>query len=138
VPTPAELRQEVQEEIQRFTLATGIACQAQLEALSLTPNPLCEHVLRAVSEGLTNIARHAQAKHVWVRTICQQGFLVIEIGDDGVGFSPAAVMQTGHYGLIGLRERSRLAQGWLEMSSEPGKGTTLLMSLPLSEKDGAP
>lgn len=132
---PQDLGQKVQEEVDRFTLATGIVCQAQLEALSLAPESLCEHILRAVGEGLTNVARHAQAKHAWVRAACSDTTLTIEIGDDGIGISPAETMKAGHYGLMGLRERARLAQGWLEMSSAPGKGTVLLLHLPLATEE---
>ncbi|BCL77619.1 hypothetical protein ccbrp13_00840 [Ktedonobacteria bacterium brp13] len=136
LPTPAELRPLVQEEIERFTLATGIVCQVQLAPLALTPAELCEHVLRAVSEGLTNIARHAQARQSWVRVSTHKGSLVVEIGDDGIGFTPSVVMQGGHYGLLGLRERMRLAHGQLEIRSKPGQGTALLLSLPLSQAEG--
>lgn len=136
LPTPAELTSLVQAEIERFTLATGILCQAELAALPLTPADFCEHVLRAVSEGLTNIARHAQARQSWIQARTRAGFLVVEIGDDGIGFTPSAVMQSGHYGLLGLRERMRLAHGQLEIRSKSGQGTSLLLSLPLLQTEG--
>ena len=61
-----DLTEEVQEEIHRFTAATGIPCTCCLDPLSTIPVALHEHALRAVTEGLTNIARHAQANRVWV------------------------------------------------------------------------
>jgi two-component system, NarL family, sensor histidine kinase YdfH len=62
--------------------------------------------------------------------------LSVKVRDDGVGFDPASIepqrLEIGHYGLLGMRERARLAQGRLEVVSAPGKGTTLRFRLPLS------
>ncbi|MGH2479725.1 MAG: sensor histidine kinase, partial [Ktedonobacteraceae bacterium] len=117
--------QAVQGEIQRFTSATGICCTCSLPETLLLPPALHEHLLRLVAEGLMNIARHAQATRAWVRANGDQQGLTFEIGDDGIGFDPeAAARQTGHYGLLGLRERARLLQGQLQVISTPDKGTT--------------
>jgi signal transduction histidine kinase len=63
--------------------------------------------------------------------------LEILIRDDGVGFDLVAVSESGgHYGLVGLRERARLAGGNLQVISAPGAGTTLSIRLPL-ESAGA-
>jgi NarL family two-component system sensor histidine kinase YdfH len=84
-----------------------------------------------VTEGLANVARHAHAHQVWVRVAAQDGALEIAVRDDGRGFDPQAVNgEAGHYGLIGLRERARLAGGALEITSAPGAGTTLRLRLP--------
>ena len=97
-------------------------------------------MLRVVREGLTNIARHAQAHHVWIRTREGQDRLEIEVGDDGVGFDLAtAEGQSGHYGLLGLRERARLLGGAVEMRSMPGRGAVLSFSLPnLKRREDVP
>ncbi len=58
--------------------------------------------------------------------------LTIEICDDGVGFDPETI-QAGHYGLLGVRERVRLAGGSFNMRSEPGKGTQIVIRFPLEE-----
>jgi signal transduction histidine kinase len=58
--------------------------------------------------------------------------LEIERQDDGAGFDPQAV-QPGHYGLLGMRERVRLAGGRLEIQSEAGKGTRLLIRFTLED-----
>jgi NarL family two-component system sensor histidine kinase YdfH len=62
--TPADLQLALEEEIERFTAATGIPCTAQLSSLSLVPEGCCEAIARSVAEGLLNIARHAQASQV--------------------------------------------------------------------------
>jgi nitrate/nitrite-specific signal transduction histidine kinase len=56
--------------------------------------------------------------------------LTLEIDDDGVGFDPVAATQSGHYGLIGVRERARLLGGYLTIRSAPGIGTRLQLRLP--------
>jgi NarL family two-component system sensor histidine kinase YdfH len=122
---------EALKEVEHFQAATGIACESDLAALSGIPEPASEQVLHLVREGLTNIARHAQAHHVWIRTREDQDRLELEIGDDGVGFDLANVeAQSGHYGLLGLRERARLLGGVVEIRSMPGEGTVLSFSLP--------
>jgi two-component system, NarL family, sensor histidine kinase YdfH len=118
-------------DIERFQVATGIACECDLTALSGLPETKGEQVLRIVREGLTNVARHAQAQHVWIQTREDQDSLSIEVGDDGVGFDLACVKrQGGHYGLLGLRERARMLGGDVEIRSVPGEGTTIRFALP--------
>jgi NarL family two-component system sensor histidine kinase YdfH len=132
-----DLLQAVQREITRFTEATSIECTADLCALAAVPDSLCEHVLRAITEGLTNAARHSQAQHVWVCAQQQKAMLTIEVRDDGIGFAHTGVeSRAGHYGLLGVRERARLCGGQLDMESVVGRGTTLRLCLPLTQREG--
>jgi two-component system, NarL family, sensor histidine kinase YdfH len=129
----------VQEEILHFTTATGIACHADLTALATVAPPFHAHVLRVVTEGLLNVARHARAHQVWVRVIRQDSTSIVEIRDDGIGFDrPQEAVRTGHYGLLGLRERARLIGGRLEVESASAMGTTIRFSLPSHEGEGRP
>jgi NarL family two-component system sensor histidine kinase YdfH len=132
---PADLSEAVREEVARFTTATGIPCALDLALPSALPNAVHEHVLRAVAEGLTNVARHAQATQAWVHLSCADARLEIQVRDNGIGFDPAAAAQAGHYGLLGMRERARLAGGKLEIISGPETGTTLQLYLPLNVAD---
>jgi NarL family two-component system sensor histidine kinase YdfH len=130
---PEDLSEAVREEADHFATATGIACTLDLATLPPLPDDIREHALRVVSEGLTNVARHAQASQVWIRLASGDGCLEVEVRDDGVGFDPAdAAAQSGHYGLLGMRERARLAGGTLVVESVAGKGTTLHLSVPLN------
>jgi NarL family two-component system sensor histidine kinase YdfH len=127
-----DLTSALRDETAHFTDATAIPCALDLALPDLLSNTLCEHVLRTVAEELTNVARHAQAQHVWVSAREAEDWLVVEVRDDGVGFDPAAVLaRAGHYGLIGLRERARLVGGTLDIASRPGDGTRLTLRLPL-------
>lgn len=129
---PAEA---IQQEVDRFTVATGIPCDLQLSpdlnaSLGLSNG---EHVVRCVGEGLANVTRHAQANHVWVVIDHQNDQLKVSVRDDGRGFDVGAEVGAGHYGLLGLRERARLAGGQLAIESQPGAGTTLRMTIPLAD-----
>ncbi len=126
---PGSLAARLGREVDHFTLSTGIPCELVLD-LPEDANTQAEVVLRIVSEGLTNIARHAQAQQAKVSLAVIEKDLAIEIQDDGSGFIPVQV-EPGHYGLLGMRERARLAGGVLEINSQPGKGTTIITRIPI-------
>ncbi|HEX5273169.1 MAG TPA: PAS domain S-box protein, partial [Gemmataceae bacterium] len=88
---------------------------------------------RAVQEALTNVLKHARARHVSVvlRRTTDQALAVVE--DDGCGFDPDAVTgaAAGRLGLLGMRERLGLVGGTLTVESTPGAGTTVIARVPL-------
>lgn len=136
LPGGPNLEAALRDEINRFCAATGIHCEVSLDLPPSLPQAAREHLPRIVGEGLANIARHARAQNAWVRVENQPGVLRLEIGDDGVGFDALAVEgSSGHYGLVGMRERARLAGGSLEVFSQPGQGTRLAAQFPLSAED---
>jgi NarL family two-component system sensor histidine kinase YdfH len=124
------LEAALREQVAHFTDATSIPCALNVSLKSELPDVTREHVLRTVTEGLTNIARHAQAQHAWINIRDTERELIVELRDDGCGFDPKKI-PPGHYGLLGIRERVRLANGKLEISSAPGEGTMLKLHLPL-------
>jgi two-component system, NarL family, sensor histidine kinase YdfH len=123
------------DKIEHFQAATGIACESDLTALEGLSESASTQVLHLAREGLTNIARHAQAHHVWIRTREDLDRLEIEVGDDGFNLATAEG-QSGHYGLLGLRERARLLGGAVEIRSMPGEGMVLSFSLPNLKRRG--
>ncbi|EFH85078.1 sensor histidine kinase [Ktedonobacter racemifer] len=126
----------VQEEIAHFSQLTGIECHTELDDLGHTPPQHCEHVLRVMGEALSNVARHARARHVSVEARVMEKWLSITVQDDGQGFDPASSeLHTGHYGLLGLQERAQLVGGSLSLSSAKGAGTTLRFRVPLAPSD---
>jgi signal transduction histidine kinase len=90
-----------------------------------------ETIYRIVQEALTNAIKHAHAKRVWIEVREAGGSVAIVVGDDGRGFDPD-VSATG-FGLVGMRERTTLAQGTLEVRSAQGAGTILEVRLPVTE-----
>jgi two-component system NarL family sensor kinase len=85
---------------------------------------------RILQEALTNIGRHAQAHHVNVQVVVMPEHVEMTISDDGRGFDPDQVTNN-HFGLIGMNERVKLLSGKLRVSSSPGAGTELEISVPL-------
>jgi two-component system, NarL family, sensor histidine kinase YdfH len=130
---PDDLTQSIPDEVEHFISSTGVPCALEVSLPDSLSETARDFVFRTVAEGLTNIARHAQARHARVSIRSSGDVLEIEISDDGIGFDPARDMEgMGHYGLTGLRERARQAGGTLEIRSDGGKGTTLMMRIPLS------
>jgi len=129
--TELDVESIVRAEAERFTSATSIPCELDLEITSKIPEPLAGHVMKIVAEGLTNVARHARAENVSLKLDAHNGMLEMEIKDDGCGFDSSGPGKSGHYGLVGMRERARLAGGTLDIQSKPGEGTTLKLRLPL-------
>jgi two-component system, NarL family, sensor histidine kinase YdfH len=131
-PRVEQFIEAVREEIAHFFQVTGIDCHVQLDDLKYIPPEYCDHVLRVIGEGLSNVARHAQARHAGVEASVMEKWLEISVRDDGQGFDPASQeTSTGHYGLLGLRERAHLVGGTLSLNSARGAGTTLCFRVPL-------
>jgi signal transduction histidine kinase len=87
-------------------------------------------VYRVVQEALTNVVKHAAARTVDVEVIEGDGTVTIRVADDGGGFFPGE--ETAGFGLIGMRERLRLAGGRLEVRSGAGHGTAIHASIPVT------
>jgi NarL family two-component system sensor histidine kinase YdfH len=133
---PADLPEAMRAKTERFTQATGIPCELSLALGQITP-PLntCDHLLRVLNEALANVTRHAQAGQVWVRMEAKNHHLELEIRDDGQGFNPEIKTGAGHYGLLGMRERTRLVGGTLEIKSGIGIGTCIRVIVPISPEN---
>jgi PAS domain S-box-containing protein len=87
-------------------------------------------LLRIIQEALTNIRKHAQAQSTQVIFTDSDHFVQIAIIDDGQGFDPAAVAgQTQGFGLQSMRERVESLGGCLEITSQPGQGTQVLVQI---------
>jgi len=92
---------------------------------------------RLAQESLNNIIKHAQATRVDVVLEWSRDFAVLIVEDNGVGFAGGepGVLSQG-LGLIGMRERASLVGADLQIESEPGRGTTILLRVPLTAAVG--
>ena len=126
------LADAVQHLAERFTRGTGILCHLTLDlAAENDVSPVtAEHAERIISESLANITRHAQAENVWLSVRQCPEEIIIDVRDDGLGFDVDTAVRSGHYGLLGMRERARLVDGKLEITSKAGEGTHLSVTLP--------
>ena len=86
-------------------------------------------VFRLVQEAVTNIAKYAKAKQVWVSLAVQNGHVQVSVRDDGVGFD-TTTQSTSSHGLVGMRFRVEAEGGSLTLQSAPGTGTLIRVSLP--------
>jgi signal transduction histidine kinase len=94
---------------------------------------LCAQAVRIVRECLTNAFKHAAPAKVQVRLDYDVTQLQLAISDDGRGFDPDAVAgpESGHFGLVSLRERVQRLGGTIQITSAPSKGTRIEATIPL-------
>ena len=95
-------------------------------------------IFKIIQELLFNVVKHARADNVGVTVRKKDRELQIMVDDDGVGFdvdeSKAQFSQTDGFGLFSIRERLDHFGGRVEISSQPGEGTRITVSVPLIEK----
>jgi signal transduction histidine kinase len=88
---------------------------------------------RITQEALTNIKKHSQANMGEISLQYQHDQIVLRISDNGIGIDPGAIPEESRYGLVGLNERVRMLGGKVEIDSQPGKGFSLLTSIPYQQ-----
>lgn len=103
------------------------------EVLHRFPADIETTAYRIVQEALTNVARHARVKTVFVGLAVQQDTLWVEVVDKGCGFDASAVLEKPSSGLGGMRERAELAGGYLLVRSVLEQGTQVIAALPILE-----
>lgn len=127
-----DFQQSIIEEVQYFTVATGLECHFEFRIMHELSSTISEHCLRVISECLSNIARHAKATEVWVRVEEKEKVLFISVKDNGIGFNTDMKINNGsHYGLLGIQERVRIIGGKVDIDSEKDKGTIVQINIPL-------
>jgi signal transduction histidine kinase len=122
--------------IERHTQRTGILGHFAANPPDLRlPSTLETACFRVTQEALTNVARYAQARNVWIELSQQGARLQLRIRDDGVGFdsqtAQARAAQGTSFGLLGMRERVELVGGHFEVMSAPGRGAEIRANFPL-------
>lgn len=120
----------------RFSGQTGVQVRFHHDGVDRRFAPVVETAAyRIVQEALTNVARHARTAAVDVQLIADERTLQLQIEDAGVGFEPAlATSGRASSGLAGMRERATLLGGQILVESAPGRGTLILVELPLAEE----
>ncbi|MGN6438695.1 MAG: sensor histidine kinase [Agriterribacter sp.] len=88
------------------------------------------NLFRIVQESLTNVARHANAKNIWLTLQQQATVLILSIKDDGIGFKQDTLSKRT-FGLISMKERTRMLGGKYDIKSSPRQGTTITVTMPL-------
>jgi two-component system, NarL family, sensor histidine kinase UhpB len=116
-------------QVDAFARRAGVQAELRLEQAAVDALLGEEQlvVYRVVQEGLSNVARHARARHVVVEAVADHGDVVVGVRDNGEGFDPS--VRAGGLGLQGMRERAALAGGRVTIHSSPGRGTTVELRL---------
>ena len=139
-----ELRPTILDDLGLFPalefLATGISSRTRIpisvegSSEKRLPQVIETALYRIVQEALTNVTKHAQATRVTVCLQREDQMVRCSIRDDGIGFDPGVVLgpriERG-LGFVGIQERLNSLGGKLQIVSSPGRGTELLITIPL-------
>jgi signal transduction histidine kinase len=119
-----------------FQTRTNIRCEfvQHLDAVDLDSEKSTA-VFRIFQEILTNVARHSKASKVRVTLKAGKNRLLLQIKDNGCGFSKGSLADGGSLGILGMHERAALFDGELVIQSAPGKGTAVTVSVPMALSD---
>jgi signal transduction histidine kinase len=122
--------------VERFQRETGIAASFTTDhELTGMEQRVCREITRIVQEGLVNVRKHSQAKHVKVELEANAGAWMLVIEDDGRGFEfsgrlSQAELDQARKGPVILKERVRLINAQLTIESHPGQGSRLEITVP--------
>ncbi|MBT9492917.1 MAG: CHASE3 domain-containing protein [Paucibacter sp.] len=114
--------------VRDFAEAKGLQSHCDLSPVELASGAEII-VYRVVQEAVTNISKYAQAQQIWLEMQQVDGLVTLSVRDDGIGFDSEAVPRST-YGLLGMRMRVEAEGGQLLVSSKPGQGTLIQISLP--------
>lgn len=113
---------------------TGLQCQWSISDSAAAVDLDSERsimLFRVVQEALTNVVRHADARHVKIRILCYKQMIIVKIKDDGVGIDAQQLLDGESWGILGMHERTRHFGGELNISGTSGTGTAVILRLPL-------
>jgi signal transduction histidine kinase len=94
---------------------------------SLSPD-VEQTILRVTQEAIENLTKHSRAKKFSIQ-LSSKGQTILIVEDDGVGFDMRSREASGHFGLVGMRERAELSGGKLKIESDKGKGTRVVLTI---------
>jgi signal transduction histidine kinase len=127
------LRQVASETAARANLRLDLQVPGRLPTLAAAVE---QCLYRVAQEATANVAHHANAQTLTVQLRVDDE-ITLRVSDDGRGFTPQQAELAGHFGLSGMRERAQLVGGVLRITSQPGQGTTIQLSLKEATHEGA-
>jgi len=116
-----------------FSSASGVNVSFQASgSFKEVPQAVALCVYRITQEALQNVAKHAAAAEASVHLDSTGDGVRLTVSDRGVGFHPDHARASGGLGLLSMRERVRLVRGVLSVESQPNRGTTLTVEIPVA------
>jgi two-component system, NarL family, nitrate/nitrite sensor histidine kinase NarX len=129
-----ELKNWLNQTLEDFTEST-FSVELDIEDITIQlPVEVHAQLIRIVQEALSNIRKHAQASKVWISFTQKPRDLILEIRDNGTGFTQEDIPNPSRFGLRGMRERAELLGADFQVISQPGGGTVVRVRLPLEER----
>ncbi|RXT08161.1 sensor histidine kinase [Ammoniphilus sp. CFH 90114] len=125
------LRQGVEDLLRELQAKHSLAFHWSLEELPSMPKGMEDHLFRILQEALSNTLRHAKAQRVEIKLVVIENNLRLKITDDGIGFSLDKDRKASSYGMALMHERVAEIGGVLNISSAPGQGTLIEVTIPL-------
>ena len=122
---------------ERFREKTGITCLVRAKCGVDLNDDIKGVLFRSVRELLFNAYKHAESEQVEVSTSQTRGRFLIEVKDNGIGFDPATIekqLASHAYGLFSIRERLSHLGGKMLVNSTPGRGTSIILEVPISAR----
>jgi PAS domain S-box-containing protein len=121
---------------QQFEARTGIVCHCDcsLELTGLSDEQSTA-AFRILQEALTNVLRHAQATKVDIKIAKDNGNFVLSIRDNGRGITETEKTEQRSLGILGMRERAHLIAGEIDIQRVEGKGTEVIVRVPIHAED---
>jgi signal transduction histidine kinase len=134
---PGALSTSVRQLVDGTKINLKVSSKGRVRPLSETVE---ENLLRIAQEALTNVIKHSEATEVTIELDYGPQNIVLEVRDNGRGFEQdkSAGPGQGHFGLLGISERAKRLGGELAVSSEPGRGTTVRVQVPIGNDSPAP
>jgi|SRR5258706_1627805 len=127
-----DLERRLRDELEIFCKRTGFKLDFQCAINSHNLPGSIEHELYfTLREGVLNAVRHSRASELHLSITQNDRRCEARLRDNGVGFTVAASEGSSHYGLRGMKERIRKVGGELSMQTAPGKGTEIVITVPL-------
>jgi len=121
-------------QVKHFIKSAGISCKVSFKPKEIQiDNKTSLVIFRTVQEALTNITKHSEATEAYVSLISASGLLKLVVRDNGVGIDTEKIYDPRSFGIAGMRERVEISGGTLNISRIKGKGTQVVVIIPLPD-----
>lgn len=120
-------------------LSSGTNIHITVEVLGMKrrlPEMVENHLLRISQEAVANAIKHGRPGRIDIQLVFEPASVALTVRDDGGGFevNKTSALRNGHFGLAGMHERAKALNGTIEVESNPGRGTVIIVEVPLKER----